>query len=474
VTATDNRTRNRLLVVLFVGVLMGALDIAIVGPALPAVRDSFGLDERAISWVFTAYVLASVVGTPLMAKLSDRFGRRAVYVLDVALFATGSLVVALSPSFAVLLAGRAIQGFGAGGIFPVASAVIGDTFPVEKRGSALGLIGAVFGVAFLIGPVLGGVILALLGWHWLFLVNLPIAAGLIAASLRLLPSTRPAVRRPFDWAGMGVLAALLTALAVGISQLDAQDFLASLTSLPVWGSLLLAVVLIPVFAMVERRAADPVLHLNLFANRQMNLADLFAAGAGFAEAAVVFVPSLLVAAFAVSEYTASFMLLPIVLIMAFGSPIAGRMLDRAGSRVVIMSGTTLLTIGMAAVGLLPVALIPFYVAAAFVGLGLSALLGAPLRYIVLNEAPLAERTAAQGALSLFTRIGQSLGAPLIGAVATSRGGGVNGYQDAFLLVGAISLLLVIATFGLKRHTAELATVQRNERLAAESGGAVST
>ena len=239
-TATDSRTRNRLLIVLFTGVLMGALDIAIVGPALPAIQESFGVSDRALAWVFTIYVLANLIGTPLMAKLSDRAGRRSIYVLDVALFAAGSLVVALSPSFGVLLVGRAIQGFGAGGIFPVASAVIGDTFPVEKRGSALGLIGAVFGIAFLIGPILGGVILYALSWHWLFLINLPIAAALIVAAMRLLPTTRPQQRRPFDWAGMAVLAVLLTALSYGLNQLDTSRFSASISSVQVWGFVALA------------------------------------------------------------------------------------------------------------------------------------------------------------------------------------------------------------------------------------------
>src|SRR5262245_30046153 len=131
-TAHEIRHRNKLLAVLFAGVLMAALDIAIVGPALPAIRDSFDVDDRAVAWIFTVYVLFNLIGTPLMAKLSDLLGRRSIYVLDVLLFALGSLLVALSPSLAVLLAGRAVQGIGAGGIFPVASAVIGDTFPPEK------------------------------------------------------------------------------------------------------------------------------------------------------------------------------------------------------------------------------------------------------------------------------------------------------------------------------------------------------
>ncbi len=134
---SDSKNRNKLLGLLFTGVLMAALDIAIVGPALPAIQKQFGIDERAAAWIFSIYVLFNLVGTPLMAKLADTIGRRSIYIIDIALFAAGSLIVAMSPNFSILLLGRAIQGFGSGGIFPVASAVIGDTFPQEKRGSAL-------------------------------------------------------------------------------------------------------------------------------------------------------------------------------------------------------------------------------------------------------------------------------------------------------------------------------------------------
>ena len=154
--------RNSVLLVLFMGVLMGALDIAIVGPALPAIGNYFKVDIRSLAWIYTVYVLFFMVGTPLMAKLSDRMGRRFIYILDVALFGVGSFITAFSPSFEVLLIGRAIQGLGAGGIFPVASAFIGDTFPPENRGSALGIIGAVFGVAYIIGPILGGLLILII------------------------------------------------------------------------------------------------------------------------------------------------------------------------------------------------------------------------------------------------------------------------------------------------------------------------
>ncbi len=442
---------------------MGALDIAIVGPALPAIQTTFSADDRSIAWVFTIYVLFNLIGTPLMAKLSDDFGRRSIYVLDVALFAVGSLLVALSPTFTTLLVGRSVQGLGAGGIFPVASAVIGDTFPPEKRGSALGLIGAVFGLAFIIGPILGGVLL-IFGWPWLFLVNLPVAAVLVIMSLRLLPSSRLKQRPPFDWQGMVVLATLLTALAYGINQIDTARFLESVASRDVWPFLLVAVVLLPVFLRIERGAAAPVLRLSLFGTRQAVLASVFSAGAGLGEAGLVFMPALAVAALGLKDSSASFMLMPVVLAMTVGSPLAGRLLDQFGSKVVILAGSALLTLGMVMLSQLATSLVLFIAAGVVIGLGLSALLGAPVRYIMLNEAPPSDRAAAQGAITLFTSVGQLMSGALVGAVAASHGGGVAGYGTAYLLVGAVALVLTLLAQGLKGRAEELATLLQNEQI----------
>src|SRR5688572_17727259 len=178
---------RRILPLLIGGVLMAALDIAVVGPALPSIQDSFGLRERDVAWVFSMYVLFNLLGTPILAALSDTLGRRPIYLLSVSLFVAGSLLVAISTDFWVLLLGRAIQGAGGGGIFPVASAMIWDTFPHNVRGRMLGMLGAVFGLAFLIGPVLGGVLL-LISWQWLFLVNIPVGLAILVAGFRILPS----------------------------------------------------------------------------------------------------------------------------------------------------------------------------------------------------------------------------------------------------------------------------------------------
>lgn len=429
--STSDRQRNRILLILFIGVLMGALDIAILAPALPAVQDSFGFDERSLAWVFSIYVLCNVVGTPLMAKLSDVWGRRPIYIIDISLFALGSLIVALAAlptSFPLLILGRAIQGFGAGGIFPVASAVIGDTFPPEKRGSALGLIGAVFGLAFLVGPILGAIILAVATWPWLFVINLPIAAALIFLAWRWLPAPKRGQPRPFDLAGMTALGLGLASLTYGVNQIETERFFHSLTSAAVWPFLLAALLLLALFWQIEQRAADPILRVRLFASRQIRILAGLAAGAGVGEAAIVYVPSLLVAAFAVSESQASRMLLPAVLALMVGAPLSGRLLDRIGSRRVVAAGSLILAAGMLLIGRIDLSLLLFYACALLIGLGLGMLLGAPLRYIMLNEAPAADRAAGQAALVLFTSTGRLLGSAGVGAIAASRGGGVAGFQ----------------------------------------------
>ncbi|MFZ0530649.1 MAG: MFS transporter [Propionicimonas sp.] len=451
----ETKQRNRVLGVLFVGVLMGALDIAIVGPALPAIQAEFGLDSRGASWIFSAYVLANLVGTPLMAKLSDHYGRRAIYVLDVGLFALGSLVVASSHvtgGFALLLLGRLIQGFGAGGIFPVASAVIGDTFPPEKRGGALGMIGAVFGLAFIIGPIVGGLLLGF-GWQWLFLINLPIAAVVIALAWRVLPHVRVGGAGGFDWRGMLALTFALSSLAYGLVSIEPAQFWTSLARPAVWGWLVASAIAWIVLVRIEARAENPVFPTQLFRRRQLTVGYTLTAGAGLGEASLVFMPSLAVASLGVAAATASYLLMPVVFAMAIGSPLAGRLLDRFGSRTVIVAGVATMTVGMFALSLTSTSLAGYIVSGLLIGLGLSALLGAPVRYVTLNETTADERSAAQGLVNTFTSIGQLLGSAVVGAVATSAVGAA-GYNAAFGLIGWLGVGLLAVALLLKPKAAE--------------------
>lgn len=452
ITDPTKPSERAVLTLLFIGVLMGALDIAIVAPALPALRTAFAVDERSIAWVLTSYVLCNLIGTTVMATLSDARGRRSIYVLAVSIFVAGSLIVALAPSFTFVLAGRAIQGFGAGGIFPVATAVIGDMIPLARRGRALGLIGAVFGVAFLVGPLIGGVLL-LVGWPFLFLINLPIGIYVILRARVLLPAARHEHRRHIDVRGLILLSAALFSLAFALNRIDAAQ--------RAWPFLLVFFVLAPLFWLHERTVRDPIVRPALFRSRQVAIASALALGSGLSEAAIVFVPALLVAAFGVTASRASFMLLPIVLALAIAAPISGRALDRFGSRIVVIIGCALIGTGMLLVGALQPTIPSFYIAGVVIGVGLAALLGSSLRYVMLNEAPPTQRGAVQGILTLFTSTGQLLGAAAVGAIVASRQGSMEGYHTAYDMIGIFMLLLAAISFALKSRKSELASLNPN-------------
>jgi EmrB/QacA subfamily drug resistance transporter len=439
---------NKVLLVLFLGVLMGALDIAIVGPALAPIKAFFGAESRDMTWVFSIYILMNLVGTPIIAKLSDMNGRKSLYIASILLFTAGSVVVASAPSLSIVILGRAIQGFGAGGIFPVASAVIGDTFPPEKRGRALGLIGAVFGIAFIVGPVVGGVLL-MISWQAIFLVNLPIAALLLYLAIKHLPSASPRKKVPFDWTGMIVLSLMLGSFVFGVNQLDTANLVNSIASVNVLPFLIAAILLLVVLIAVEKRSVNPIITPVLFGTRQLKITHILAFGAGFCEVSLVYLPMLAVASFSVSHSASSFMLIPSVLALSVGAPTFGRMLDKIGSKKVINFGTATLTVGMLLLAVFVSNWPMFFVSTVIVGFGLSALLGAPIRYILLNETDEEHRSSAQGLMTIFTSTGQLISAAVIGAIIGSTTNQVAGFSSAYLIIGAFSMALILVSTRLK-------------------------
>jgi MFS family permease len=436
------------LAVLFVGVLLAALDIAIVGPALPAIQGTFAVAPRWLPAVFSVYVLLYLVGTPLLAKRSDRRGRRRVFIESLGVFGIGSLLVAAAWSFPVLLLGRAIQAFGAGGLLPVAAAVIAETVPLERRGRTLGLIGAVFGVAFLLGPLLGGLLLGS-SWRWLFVINVPVALVLMSLASRVLPRESGRDGGPADAIGSILLAVVLAATVIGIGQVDTNELAASLTSFRVWPCFVLIAVCLPLLWQVERRAADPVLPPALLESRQLRVVGAIAVAVGAAEAGMVFLPAMAVLNFGIDERSASLTMLPLVLTLAIGAPLAGRLLDHIGARTVVQLGLTLTVAGLSLFGLLPLDWPNFYLSGALVGFGMSALLGAPLRYIALHESGEARRGAGQGLLTLCISVGQLVGAAIIGGVVGSASHALLGFRHSLLVVAAACALGLMLSVSLR-------------------------
>ncbi len=444
-----------ILLVLFVGVLMGALDISIVGPAIPSIEHVISMDKKALAWIFSIYVLFNLSGISLMAKLSDRYGRRIIYILSITIFAVGSLVFSLSDSYAILLAGRAIQGFGSSGIFPVASAVIGDIFPPEKRGRALGMIGSVFGIAFIIGPVIAGIILKFLPWNYLFLINLPVAVFVILKSLAVLPGKVAKDNNPIDWKGIILLSTFLFVFSFTLYRVSPAGILQSLRSTYFIGLSAGSIILFILLLRSEKRAADPVVNLSFFENRQLVLALIIATGTGIFQASFVFIPDMAVTAFKVNSSRASFMLIPSVIAIAIGAPLWGRLIDKIGSRIVITTGLVFASAGLFLVSRINDETWIFYLAGILFGFGLSALVGSSLRYVALNEVSSSERATSQGMMTIFINTGQIIGSVLIGVIATSADK-MDGFHHAFLFLTTLTLVLTGTSFALKSRQQELA------------------
>ena len=454
-----NQGQTRILFLLFVGVFMGSLDIGIVGPALPSIQLYFGVNERFLSWVFTIYILFYMVGTPLMAKLSDIYGRKSVYILDVLLFGVGSLITVTSFSFEMLLLGRAIQGMGAGGIFPVANAFIGDIFPPEKRGGALGILSSVWGLSSVLGPILGGLLLNYV-WQWLFIINIPISLAVIIASVYILPKSRKNPKFKFDWNGVIILGSLVSFLSYGINQLDTHNVIASIFSLNVWPFLLFSAILLPVLWKIETNVPDPLIQVDLFKSKEVKLINSIMVGTGLVQASNVFIPSFVIAALSFTPTNASLMLLPIVLTMAVGAPIIGRFLDKFGSRNIMISGTSIMVMGLFIMGLFPTSYYMLILAGVLVGVGMSTAIGSPPRYIMLVESPPQERASGQAILNIITSAGQLIGGALIGAFVGSYAGKLIGYQYAYLSIGFVAIIMTILTINLKSKQEQLNTTQK--------------
>jgi MFS family permease len=440
-----------LIAVLFTGVFMAALDTAIVGPAIPVLHETFGVDNRAVGLVMSVFVLFSLCSTALMANLSDRLGRRPIYLFSVTTFAIGSLLIALSPSFWMVIASRAIQGIGAGGITPTASAVVGDMFAPAQRGKMLGLIGATYGMAFVLGPPLASGLMVALSWHWIFLLNLPIAAVILYMGAKVLPHQRASGAQPrLDLSGIALTFTLLTALVLGITRV-LDPLVEPVLGMALWPWLLLLVaVLLVALVLVENRSKAPLIPIFLFNNRQLATTYLLAVGAGFGMGSVIFLTSIATHAYGVTAKNAGFVLLPLVVCSMLGSGGGGRLLNRLGARSMILMGFANLSLGYGLSAITSQGLWLFLVASVPVGLGVGIVVGGALRSIAIDEAPVAVRAAAQGLINICTAVGTLMSAAAISAMADFGGGGAIGFGKAYAVVAALMLGMLFIALALRK------------------------
>lgn len=456
----DTRTRNLILILFLIGVFMGSLDTGIIGPVLPSIEQSFNLTSRESSWIFTLFVIFFMIGSPVMAKFSDFYGRKKIFILDVILFGIGSCLIAFSANIDSIFLGRIIQGFGCGGIFPVGGAFIGDAFPLEERGKALGILGSVFGISAIGGPLVGAALIPY-GWNWCFTINIPISIFIILFALYILPDAENKRKLKIDYPGILILSLLSIFLAYGLNQIDSSNFISSLLSSKVLPFLLIFIILIPIFFRVEKKAEESIVAIHMLKNKEIRIACVETLAYGIIYSSAIFIPSLVILSMGLNDQLASLMLIPILGANAVAAPILGKILDSTGSRKIMMVGTILLTIGLIAIAIYPNNFLLFIIAGCLVGAGLVTIIGAPLRYIVLSEAKPTERGAGQAIVNMLSSAGQLIGGALIGGIIASFAG-IMGYKISLILASAVAFIAFLFTLKLKSRDEQIETMKSNQ------------
>ena len=402
------------------GMLLAALDQTIVSTALPTIVADLGGGTH-VSWVVTSYLLTDTIATVLAGKFGDLFGRKLIFQVSAGLFVGASLMCALAGTMTWLVAWRAIQGIGAGGLMVTATALIADVVPLRERGKYQGALGAVFGVTTVIGPLLGGLFTDHLSWHWCFLVNLPIGILVIAVAARTMPSVRPAAGRPsIDYAGIAAISVVAGGLTLATSLGGTQyDW----TSPFIIGLFVAALLGIPAFIVAERRAAQPMLPLHLFKNAVFSLSSVISLVVGFAMlGAMTFLPTYLQYVHGVSATSSGLRTLPMVVGLFAASITAGTIVGRTGRyKIFPIAGSLLMTVGLllmstmdAQTGFLRISAFMFVLG---VGIGLCMQI---LTIIVQNTSDYRDLGVATSGVTFFRALGSSFGAAAFGAVYSGK------------------------------------------------------
>ncbi|MBO0855765.1 MAG: DHA2 family efflux MFS transporter permease subunit, partial [Nocardia sp.] len=467
-----SKTRNPWLALsaLVVGFFMILLDMTIVAVANPAIMSDLHTDMNKVIWVTSAYLLTYAVPLLVTGRLGDRFGPKNIYLAGLAVFTLASLWCAVSGSIEMLIAARAVQGLGAALMTPQTMAVITRTFPPDKRGAAMGIWGGVAGLATLVGPILGGVLVDWQGWNWIFYINVPIGVVAFALAVWLVPNLETH-QHTFDFIGVALSAVGMFLLVFGIQEGNTRHWDAW-----IWGMIIAGLVVLALFVVNQaRNHQEPLVPLSLFRDRNFSMSSIAIAAMGAA------ITGQMVPAYfyleAVRDYTptrAALVFAPMAVLTGISAPIVGKLSDRMPPRVFPTIGFAVFAasiFGFAALMKPDSSIIWFLVVAGVAGLS-NSFIWAPLASNATHNLPMHQAGAGAGVYNTTRQVGSVLGSAAISALVSSRmtaqglgggsfsegGGATTGHipphiidkfstalSQSMLLPGAILLIGVVAS-----------------------------
>src|SRR5438034_3435999 len=433
-----------------IALFMVVLDNLVVSTALPVIRVDLGASLQQLEWTVNAYTLTFAVFLLTGAALGDRFGRKKLFMLGVALFTGASAAAALAPSPEWLIAARSVQGFGAAIVMPLTLTILSAAVPAERRGLAIGAWSGIAGLAVALGPLVGGAVVSGISWHWIFWLNVPIGLALIPmARLRLNETYGPANR--LDLPGLALASAGLFGIVWGLVRGNAQGW----ASPEIFTAITVGAILVVAFVLWELRAEAPMLPMRFFRNRVFALANVASLLMFFGMFGSIFLLSQFFQTVqGYSPFGSGLRILPWTVMPMFVAPIAGALSDRVGGHRLMGIGLTLQAAGLGSIAALSTATVPYWqlvVPFMVSGIGM-AMFWAPVANVVLAAVRPEEEGQASGAQNAIRELGGVFGVAVLASVWSNYGSYssgasfVDGMTPALWIGAAIVLLGAVAAF----------------------------